>query len=67
VILSLQYHLVCFIFWPVKSKFLVRQAKPGEFSWLGSQPDKVSLPSEPSLALMRVIAGVKRRQEDRGP
>ena len=38
----------------IESEFLVRQAKPGESSWLRSQPDKVSRPSEPSFAFMRV-------------
>jgi len=38
-----------------KSKFSVRQAKLGESSWLRNQPDKVSRPSEPSFAFIRVI------------
>ena len=38
-----------------ESKFLVRQAKLGESSWLRNQPDKVSRPSEPSFAFIRVI------------
>ena len=38
-----------------KSKLLVRQAKPEESSWLRSQPDKVSRPSEPSFAFIREL------------
>ncbi len=37
-----------------KRKFLVRQAELGQSSCLRSQADKVSLPSEPSFAFMRV-------------
>ncbi len=36
-----------------KTKVLVRQAKLVITSWMKSQPDKVSRPSEPSLALIR--------------
>lgn len=36
-----------------KAKVLVRQAKLVITSWRKSQPDKVSRPSEPSLALIR--------------
>jgi len=50
-----------------KSEFLVRQAKPGESSWLRSQPDKVSRPSEPSFAFMRATVWVKRKQGDSRP
>jgi hypothetical protein len=50
-----------------KSEFLVRQAKSAQSSWLKSQPDKVSRPSEPSFAFMRVIAWVKRKQGDSRP
>ena len=52
---------------PSQSKFLVRQAKPERFSWLKSQPDKVSRPSEPSFALKRVTVWVKRKQGDSRP
>jgi hypothetical protein len=45
----------------------VRQAKLGESSWLRNQPDKVSRPSEPSFAFIRVIVWVKRKQDDRRP
>ena len=40
---------------PIESNILVRQARLGESSWLRSQPDKVSRPSEPSFAFIRVI------------
>ena len=40
----------------------MRQAKLAQSSWLRSQPDKVSRPSEPSLALVMVTSWVKRRQ-----
>ena len=55
------------IFNPSQSEFLVRQAKSGESSWLQSQPDKVSRPSEPSFAFMRVTVWVKRKQGDSRP
>ena len=60
------YSLVC-IFKSFQSEFLVRQAKSGESSWLKSQPDKVSRPSEPSFASMRATVWVKRKQEDSRP
>ena len=50
-----------------ESKFLVRQEKLGESSWLRNQPDKVSRPSEPSFAFMQVTAWMKRKQDDRRP
>ena len=50
-----------------KSEFLVRQAKSGESSWLKSQPDKVSRPSEPSFASMQVTVWMKRKQGDSRP
>jgi hypothetical protein len=50
-----------------KSRFLVRQVKLGESSWLRSQSDKVSRPSEPSFAFMQATAWVKRKQGDRRP
>ena len=50
-----------------KSEFLVRQAKPARSSWLKSQPGKVSRPSVPSFASMRVIVWVKRKQGDSRP
>jgi hypothetical protein len=40
---------------PPESRTLVRQEKLGESSWLRSQPDKVSRPSEPSFAFIRII------------
>ncbi len=52
---------------PPQSEFLVRQAKSGESSWLRSQPDKVSRPSEPSFASMQVTVWVKRKQGDSRP
>jgi hypothetical protein len=52
---------------PPKSEFLVRQVKPERSSWLRNQPDKVSRPSEPSFASMRVTVGVKRKQGDSRP
>jgi hypothetical protein len=55
------------IFNPPKSEFLVRQAKPERSSWLRSQPDKVSRPSEPSFASRRVTVRVKRKQGDSRP
>jgi len=45
----------------------VRQAKPARSSWLRSQPDKVSRPSEPSFASIRAIVWVKRKQGGRRP
>jgi hypothetical protein len=50
-----------------RSNVLVRQVKLGESSWLKSQSDKVSRPSEPSFAFMQVTAWVKRKQDDRRP
>jgi len=56
-----------FIFTSPQSEFLVRQAKSEESSWLRSQPDKVSRPSEPSFASMQVTVWVKRKQGDSRP
>ena len=53
--ISLTCKTTFFMFHIIKRKFLVRQAKLGESSWLRSQPDKVSRPSEPSFAFIRVI------------
>ena len=53
--ISLTYNTEILIFLSIKSNVLVRQAKLGESSWLRSQPDKVSRPSEPSFAFIRVI------------
>ena len=49
-----------------QSEFLVRQAKPARSSWLKSQPGKVSRPSVPSFASMRVIVWVKRKSRFSG-
>ena len=40
----------------------MRQAKLAQSSWLGSQPDKVNRPSEPSFAFMLVTVWAKRKQ-----
>src|SRR5450756_1569878 len=53
--ISLTYNILLPILPPRKRKFLVRQAKLGESSWLRSQPDKVSRPSEPNFVFIRVI------------
>ena len=45
----------------------MRQAKPERSSWLRSQPDKVSRPSGPSFAFIRVTVWMKRKQGDSRP
>jgi hypothetical protein len=65
--LFLTYNPLLCIFNSFQSEFLVRQAKPERSSWLRSQPDKVSRPSEPSFASMRATVWVKRKQGDSRP
>ena len=63
----LTYYSFFCIFDSSQTEFLVRQAKSGESSWLKSQPDKVSRPSEPSFASMQVTVWMKRKQVDSRP